>query len=82
MMLVHRPNFADAAGLWNRNGSLRDVYIQNTAPVHWERFDQLLSRYACTYTFDGLPLPFPGSSSALANREGSQLLSIRWKARL
>lgn len=71
-----RPNFHDVAGLWNRDGSLRDIYVQNTEAVHWDRFDRLLRKYECTYTFDGMPLPFPGSRSALANREGSHLLSI------
>lgn len=76
MIYFMRPNFHDVAGLWDRDGSLRDIYVQNTKAVHWDRFDQLLSQYKCTYTFDGLPLPFPGSRSALANREGSHLLSI------
>lgn len=71
-----RPNFHDVTGLWDRDGSLRDIYVQNTEAVHWDRFDRLLSQYECTYTFDGMPLPFPGSRSALANCEGSHLLSI------
>ncbi|WP_426192980.1 hypothetical protein [Massilia sp. DWR3-1-1] len=71
-----RPNFHDVAGLWDCDGSLRDIYVQNTEAVHWDRFDRLLSQYEFTYTFDGMPLPFPGSRGALANREGSHLLSI------
>jgi hypothetical protein len=71
-----RPNLHDVAGLWARDGSLRDIYVQNTEEVHWDRFDRLLNHYERTYTFDGVPLPFPGSQSALANREGSHLLSI------
>jgi hypothetical protein len=72
-----RPNFHDLAGLWERDGSLRDIYVQDTEAVHWARFDRLLSQYECTYTFDGVALPFPGSHSVLANREGSHVLSIR-----
>lgn len=71
-----RPNFSDAAGLWERDGSLRDIYVQGTEAVHWVRFDRLLSRYECTYTFDGVTIPFPGSHSVLGNRNGTHLLSI------
>lgn len=71
-----RPKFDEVAGLWERDGSLRDIYVQNTDAVHWRRFDQLLSHYECSYTFDGLVAPFPGSHSALENREGSHVLSI------
>jgi hypothetical protein len=59
-----------------RDGSLRDIYVQNTDDVHWDRFDRLTRRYECVYTFDGVPLPFPGSRSAMKNREGTHLLSI------
>lgn len=71
-----RPNLYDVAGLWERDGSLRDIYVQNTEDLHWDRFDRLLSQCDCTYTFDGVPQPFPGSKSVLANRGGGHLLSI------
>jgi hypothetical protein len=71
-----RPNFHDIPGLWEKDGSLRDVYVQGTGAVHWDRFDRLLKQYKCTYSFDGVTLPFPGSRSDLSNREGSHLLSI------
>lgn len=71
-----RPNFHEVAGLWECDGSLRDIYVQDTEAVHWNRFDQLLSQYECLYTFDGVVAPFPGSHIALGNREGSHLLSI------
>ncbi len=71
-----RLKFHEVAGLWERDGSLRDIYLQDTEAVHWNRFDQLLSQYECSYTFDGVAAPFPGSHIALGNREGSHLLSI------
>jgi hypothetical protein len=71
-----RPNFYEVAGLWERDGSLRDIYVQDTEAVHWDRFDQLLSRYKCSYIFDGVAAPFPGSHSVLGNREGLHVLSI------
>lgn len=71
-----RPNFHDIAELWERDGSLRDIYVQDTETVHWDRFDRLLKQYRCTYSFDGVALPFPGSRRVLANREGTHLLSI------
>src|SRR5205085_2069238 len=42
----------------------------------WDRFDQLLTYYECSYTFDGVAAPFLGSHSVLGNREGSHVLSI------
>lgn len=71
-----RPNFHEVEGLWERDGSLRDIYVQDPQAVHWDRFDQLLSQYKCSYTFDGVAAPFPGSHSVLGNREGSHVLSI------
>jgi hypothetical protein len=71
-----RPNFHEVAGLWERDGSLRDIFVQDTGAVHWNRFDQLLSQYECSYTFDGVAVPFPGSHIVLGNRDGSHLLSI------
>lgn len=44
--------------------------------MHWDRFDRLLSHYECSYTFDGVSTTFPGSHSALGNREGAHALSI------
>jgi len=71
-----KPNFHEVTGRWERDGSLRDIYVQDTEALHWDRFDQLLGRYECSYTFDGVVAPFPGSHSALRNREGSHVLSI------
>lgn len=71
-----RPNFDDIAGLWECDGSLRDIYVQNMEALHWNRFDRLLNRYKYTYSFDGKALPFPGSHNVLGNREGSHMLSI------
>lgn len=71
-----RPNFYDIAWVWERDGSLRDIYVQNIGSLHWNSFDRLLNQYKCTYSFDGVTQPFPGSLSVLANREGSHVLSI------
>lgn len=76
------PNFYKVVGLWERDGSLRDIYLQDTQAVHWECFDQLLSHYECSYAFDGVVAPFPGSHSILENREGSHLLSILLDGRI
>ncbi len=71
-----KPDFHEVAALWERDGSLRDIYVHDAEAVHWDRFDQLLSQYKYAYTFDGVPAPFPGSHSVLGNREGSHVLSI------
>jgi hypothetical protein len=71
-----KPKFNEVAGLWECDGSLRDIYVQATEAVHWDRFDRLLGQYECSYTFDGVAAPFPGSHRALGNRDGSHVLSI------
>lgn len=72
----HETKLPRDTGLWECDGSLRDIYVQDTGAAHWNRFDQLLSQYECAYTFDGVLAPFPGSHIALGNRDGSHLLSI------
>lgn len=32
-----RPNFYELAGRWERDGSLRDIYVQDTESRHWDR---------------------------------------------
>jgi hypothetical protein len=71
-----RPKFDDVSGLWTSDGSLRDIYVQDTGVLQWDRFDRLVGQYKYTYSFDGTSLPFPGARNALANREGAHLLSI------
>lgn len=71
-----KPCYLDSGGLWVRDGSLRDIHVHDTEDGHWDRFDQLVGRYDHAYTFDGIPLPFPGSRTVLQNRDGSHLLSI------
>jgi hypothetical protein len=71
-----RPHFHEVAGLWERDGSLRDIYVQDTKAMHWDRFDQLLCQYECLYTFNGVEALFPGSLRVLGNREGSHLLTM------
>lgn len=68
--------FDEVTDLWHGDGSLREVYVHDTGPLHWERFDGLLGNYRLSYRFDGIALPFPGSRQLLANRDGSHLLSV------
>lgn len=62
--------------MFKYNFIMWDIYVQNTEAVPWDRFDRLLSQYECSYTCDGVAVPFPGSYSVLGNREGSHMLSI------
>jgi hypothetical protein len=71
-----RPKFNEIAGLWQRDGSLRDIYVHDTDNLHWDHFDRMARQYECTYSFDGEAQPFSGSHSVLANREGPHVLSF------
>lgn len=71
-----RPIFNTSIDLWTDDGSLRDVYIHQMGPQHWERFDSLVRRYELVYRFDGNQAPFPGIRAIFTNREGGHLLSV------
>jgi hypothetical protein len=73
---VHRPAYDEAQGLWEIEGSLRDIYIHKVDLVDWNKLLELSSRFTCSYTFDGVTSALPEVESIFSNRDGSHLLRL------
>lgn len=73
---MQRPAYDEVPGLWEIEGSLRDVYVLQTDLSDWRRFLEFLSRFSCTYTFDGAISALPEADSIFQNRDGSHLLRV------
>jgi hypothetical protein len=73
---MHRPAYDEVSGLWEIEGSLRDVYVLQTDLSDWKRFLVFSSRFSCTYTFDGAMSALPEVDSIFLNRDGSHLLRV------
>jgi hypothetical protein len=73
---MHRPEYDEVSGLWEIEGSLRDVYILQTGLPDWERFFEFSSHFNYTYTFDGAKSALPEVESIFLNRGGSHLLRV------
>jgi hypothetical protein len=63
--------------LWECDGSLRDVYIQETEMSDWDALFELVARYPCTYSFDGTRKEPPHPSRVFQDRSGGHLLTIQ-----
>jgi hypothetical protein len=73
---MHQPAYDEVSGLWEIEGSLRDVYIFQTGISDWKRFLEFSSHFNCTYTFDGAKSALPEVESIFLNRDGSHLLRV------
>ncbi|MEL4181516.1 hypothetical protein [Roseateles sp. PN1] len=73
---MHRPAYGEVLGLWEIEGSLRDIYIPQVGLFDWKKLLELSSRFICTYTFDGATSAPPEVESIFSNRGGSHLLRV------
>lgn len=73
---MKRPSFAEPPDLWEKDGSLRDVYIFGASESDWQELVSVALRYPHRYLFNGIAIPVPSLSSIFANRDGSHLLTI------
>lgn len=71
-----RPGWGESPGLWEREGSLRDVVIQNTDRSDWAALLRLCAEYPCSYRFDGEPAVLPTLTDLLEDRSGSHCLTV------
>lgn len=71
-----RPGWGESPGLWEREGSLRDVVVQNTDRYDWAVLLRLCAEYPCSYRFDGEPAVLPTLTDLLENRSGSHRLTV------
>jgi hypothetical protein len=73
---MNRPTFAEPPCLWERDGSLRDVYVHGTSEADWLALFAVAARYPHRYSFDGALAELLNPQSIFSNREGPHLLSI------
>lgn len=70
------PSIADVPNLWNRDGSLRDIYFTDTGLEHWEKFLLSIQEFQYQYSFDGNAQEILSIEAIFSNREGHHILSI------
>ncbi len=63
--------------LWERDGSLRDVYVLDATSKDWASLLSLATRYGYRYSYDGQERPLPAVEDIFADRDGAHLLSIK-----
>lgn len=51
--MVDMPSFVDVPELWERGGSLRDVYFLGIRPEHWQGFLGFVREFPHQYSVDG-----------------------------
>jgi hypothetical protein len=70
------PSITDVPYLWNRDGSLRDVYFTDTGIEQWKKFLQSIQEFQYQYSFDGDAKEISPVETIFSNREGHHVLSI------
>jgi hypothetical protein len=73
---VNRPALNQPTDLWLVDGTLRDVYVFNTAAGDWDALLLLAQTHTHEYKRDGVTQPLPGATTLLQDREHSHLLSV------
>lgn len=73
---MQRPHITQVPGLWERDGSLRDVYFFGSDLESWSKFIDYASSYRFTYQADGKATEFPGVREVFRMRDTSHCLSI------
>jgi hypothetical protein len=73
---MKRPTFQEVPGLWEVDGSLRDLYVLNTSASDWETLLEFVAQFPCAYTYDGETRTRPSVEQLLNHRDGSHLLRI------
>lgn len=73
---MNPPSIDQLPELWERDGSLRDVYLANVDLDGWERFICYSSAHRLTYQADGNEAAVPGVDEAFRRTDVSHCLSI------
>jgi len=73
---MNRPNIEQLPELWERDGSLRDVYLAGVDLDGWKRFIHYASAHRLTYKADGEDSVFPGVDEAFRRTDVIHCLSI------
>ena len=74
---MSRPKFNQPSDLWCIDGSLRDVYVFNTAIGDWDKMLTLARAHPYEYLRDGSAHELPTAKALFQNREHSHWLSVK-----
>lgn len=70
------PKIAEIPNLWSRDGSLRDVYFNDTGIEQWKKFALVIQELQYQYSFDNAAQKIPPVDAIFSNRDGHHMLSI------
>lgn len=73
---MNRPGFGEPRDLWERDGSLRDVYLFDASKNDWGVFLRLANQFGVRYLCDGVEMPLPDVEEIFMNRDVSHLLQV------
>lgn len=71
-----RPTPIQPRDLWEKDGSLRDVYVRDTTFTDWALFLSLAGKYGYRYSYEGQNRPLPEVEKIFTARDGAHLLSV------
>jgi hypothetical protein len=72
-----RPSVNSVPGLWEVDGSWRDMYVFDVSKDDWAKFLAIASTYPSIYSFDGVRQSLPSAGHLFLERSGSHLLAIQ-----
>ncbi|MDC6166482.1 hypothetical protein [Paucibacter sp. XJ19-41] len=71
-----KPRFGEPRDLWERDGSLRDVYLFDANKTDWLVLLSMANQFGARYLCDGAEMPLPSVEDIFSNREVSHLLQV------
>ncbi len=72
-----RPTPIQPRYLWEKDGSLRDVYVLDTTFTDWALLLSLAEKYGYQYSYAGQDHPLPEVEEIFTARDGPHLLSVK-----
>lgn len=75
--MKNRPSAHFVPGLWEVDGSLREIYVFDVKIEDWAAFLAVASSYPSAYSFDGEGRSLPAAENIFAERSGSHLLTVQ-----
>jgi len=72
-----RPTPVEPIDLWERDGSLRDVYVLNTTLDDWAVFLEVAAQYGYRYSHDGQDQPLPTPEIIFAGHDRARVLHLK-----
>lgn len=76
LAIMNVPSLTEIPGLWETDGSLRDIYVENTMSGDWFLFLEHARAWDGAYTFQGKPAAWPSVEAIFESRNRSHLLVV------